>query len=69
LNYYKRSDGDRVDSNNDRVGDINPRDPSRERIDQARGLLVRRYDPKMAILDLFVLRVPMLARTHNYRVE
>jgi hypothetical protein len=36
---------------------------------QAPGILVRRYDPKMVILDLFVLRVFRLICTHNYRIE
>jgi hypothetical protein len=36
---------------------------------QAPGLLAKRYDPKMAILSLFVLMVLVLVRTHKDQVE
>ena len=38
-------------------------------VSEAPGILVRRYDPKMVILDLFVLRVFRLICMHNYRIE
>ena len=36
---------------------------------EAPGLLAKRYDPKMAILSLFVLMVSVLVRTHKDQVE